>query len=138
MAKPRSKSGFTLIEMVVVVSILVIIAAVAIPQIIQAVNKSRAASDIANARTFAEEIIRGHLEGQYTLNITEAETALVSSRVSDVGVSKIKKSDNKFWYKVSFDSDEKYEITIFIGGDNAVPVNTGDNANIIYPVITGE
>ncbi|MEG1415797.1 MAG: prepilin-type N-terminal cleavage/methylation domain-containing protein [Clostridium sp.] len=132
--RPRKK-GFTLIEMVVVIAILVIIAAVAIPQIINSVKKSRAALDIANARTYAEEVIKGHLDGEYKLE--NDEIALVSTRINNVPKSSLLGDSNEFWYKVSFDANEKYEILIFIGKNNPTPVLEGEDGNIIYPVITG-
>ncbi|KMT21284.1 prepilin-type N-terminal cleavage/methylation domain-containing protein [Clostridium cylindrosporum] len=55
--RKRKKGGFTLIEMVVVIAIVVIIAAIAIPQALKAVNKSRASTDIANARAYAGQIM---------------------------------------------------------------------------------
>lgn len=53
----KRKKGFTLIEMVVVIAIIVIIASIAIPQALKAINKSKASTDLANARTYAGQIM---------------------------------------------------------------------------------
>lgn len=53
----KRKQGFTLIEMVVVIAIIVIIASIAIPQALKAINKSKTSTDLANARTYAGQIM---------------------------------------------------------------------------------
>ncbi len=46
----RNEKGFTLIELIIVIAILAIIAAVAIPNILGAVDNSRRSADVANAK----------------------------------------------------------------------------------------
>lgn len=57
MKRFKKKQGFTLIEMVVVIAIIVIIASIAIPGALKAITKSKASTDIANARTYAGQIM---------------------------------------------------------------------------------
>lgn len=50
----KSEKGFTLIELIIVIAILAIIAAVAVPNILKAVDNSRKTSDITNAKVIAD------------------------------------------------------------------------------------
>ena len=101
--KKRKKPGFTLIEMVVVIAIVVIVAAIAIPQALKAVNKAKASTDIANARTYAGEIMNRVADGE---DIKDTTAALP---IADAAESKLKKGE-KFFYELKDD-----KITISIG-----------------------
>ncbi len=46
----KKQEGFTLIELIIVIAILAIIAAVAIPNIMGAVENSRKATDVSNGK----------------------------------------------------------------------------------------
>jgi len=48
--KKRNKKGFTLIELIVVIAILVILAAILVPTILGFINDANEAADIANAK----------------------------------------------------------------------------------------
>ncbi|MEA4895320.1 MAG: prepilin-type N-terminal cleavage/methylation domain-containing protein [Oscillospiraceae bacterium] len=52
----KSKAGFTLVELIVVIAILGVLAAVLVPQYIQYVEKSRVASDKQTAAAITEAI----------------------------------------------------------------------------------
>ena len=49
----KKEQGFTLIELIIVIAILAIIAAIAIPNILGAVDNSRKSTDVANAKIIA-------------------------------------------------------------------------------------
>ena len=101
--KKRKKSGFTLIEMVVVIAIVVIVAAIAIPQALKAVNKAKASTDVANARTYAGEIMNKVANGE---DIKDTTAALP---IEGAAESKLKKGET-FFYELVND-----KITISIG-----------------------
>lgn len=46
----KKQEGFTLIELIIVIAILAIIAAIAVPNILGAIENSRKATDVANAK----------------------------------------------------------------------------------------
>ncbi|MEG2338442.1 MAG: prepilin-type N-terminal cleavage/methylation domain-containing protein, partial [Clostridium sp.] len=108
----KRRKGFTLIEMVVVIAIVVIIAAIAIPQALKAINKSKASTDIANARTVAGEVMTKVADGSA---IADAITAAPQIK------SKVDTANN---LAVTADAD---------GNGVIVKVGTAE----IYPNVTG-
>lgn len=62
--KFTNKKGFTLMEMLIVVAIIAILVAIAIPTFTGAMNKANAATDLANIRSgYAQAQIRAMTEG---------------------------------------------------------------------------
>lgn len=52
----KNEKGFTLVELVVVIAILALLAALLVPRIMGNVEDARASREVANARTIASEI----------------------------------------------------------------------------------
>lgn len=121
--RKKRKKGFTLIEMVVVIAIVVVIAAIAIPQALKAINKSKAATDIANARTYAGEIMNKIANNEISADdLKDASTEITKTDPAgftmDVAKSKLLK-DGVFKYKYD-KANDKIEIYV---GDNLVYPN---------------
>ncbi|MBR1723398.1 MAG: type II secretion system protein, partial [Ruminococcus sp.] len=57
MKKRFSEKGFTLVEMVVVIAIIGVLAAIIVPSIINYVRKARLKADVTTGRMIAEEVI---------------------------------------------------------------------------------
>lgn len=66
--KLKNKKGFTLMEMLIVVAIIVILLAIAIPSFNSALTKSKVAADEANVRSwYAEQMLNAMTEDDYEL-----------------------------------------------------------------------
>ncbi|MEF9952086.1 MAG: prepilin-type N-terminal cleavage/methylation domain-containing protein [Clostridium sp.] len=121
----KRRKGFTLIEMVVVIAIVVIIAAIAIPQALKAINKSKASTDIANARTYAGQIMSRSANGDISAaGMTSLKgtngVALSSSNSADilggeVAVLKLAGTGNSYVAKYTTDANGNDKITILVG-----------------------
>lgn len=60
-AKLKRKSGFTLIEMLIVVAIIVILVAVSIPMVTSSLDKAKEATDAANLRSAEAAAMIAHM-----------------------------------------------------------------------------
>lgn len=66
--KLKSKKGFTLMEMLIVVAIIVILLAIAIPAFNGSLRKAKLAADEANVRSYyAEVMVQAMADDSYTL-----------------------------------------------------------------------
>ena len=63
MKKFKNNKGFTLMEMLIVVAIIAILVAIAIPSMTTQLEKAREAADIANIRSTYSEAMVKYLEG---------------------------------------------------------------------------
>lgn len=108
-AKLNKKSGFTLVEMLIVVAIIAILIAISIPMVTGALNKAKQATDNANVRAACAEAAI-----QYLTNDAKAVTAMVydaSEGKLESEVSAVEKpyakmtthADQYIWVKVSDD-----------------------------------
>ena len=71
----KNNKGFTLMEMLIVVAIIAILAAIAIPTFGSSLTKARQAADNANVRaTYAEAMTEALLNGQATTTKTTTMT----------------------------------------------------------------
>ncbi len=93
MRKMLNKKGFTLAELLIVVAIIAVLVAIAIPVFTSQLEKSREATDAANIRNNYAEIIVGILNDQanYTIPTALATVDFKQSQAgwqaSDVGES---------------------------------------------------
>ena len=78
MKKLKNSKGFTLMEMLIVVAIIAILVAIAIPTFSNQLEKAREATDLANLRSAYAEVMASSLTGNDTdaakVNVTHTGT----------------------------------------------------------------
>lgn len=75
MKKIKNTKGFTLMEMLIVVAIIAILIAIAIPTFTAQLEKAREAADIANIRSAYAEAMANYLSGEFNEDKKTAASA---------------------------------------------------------------
>lgn len=145
--KLKNRKAFTLMEMLIVVAIIAILVAIAIPTFNNAMAKSRAATDLANIRSgYAAAIVRAMTENittdtTYTLNadgsVDDGGTAYVckgtSAKAADGSTigGKFPVADTAADGVVAWAKGNTITFTVTAGTENTewVPAVTGIAAN---------
>ena len=77
--KFTNKKGFTLMEMLIVVAIIAILVAIAIPTFNNSLNKARVATDAANIRAAYAEVMVKYLDNVDADNPAQSETVTTTA-----------------------------------------------------------
>ena len=75
MKKLKNSKGFTLMEMLIVVAIIAVLIAIAIPTFTNQLEKAREATDMANIRAAYAEVMASALTGEEGTDVTYTEAA---------------------------------------------------------------
>lgn len=88
MKKILTKKGFTLIELIVVIAILAILAAILIPSLANYLERANSAKDLANARSIYSEVMLILATEDPNTTVTDATTTYtLGSETCDIVVS---------------------------------------------------
>ena len=109
--KLKSKKGFTLIEMLVVIAIIAILVAISIPMVSGALEKARVAADDANLQAAKSVALLAEMEGKidestnitdrmYYYNIETGKLSTGTPAASNKGQSSVHKNE---YIVVTFD-----------------------------------
>lgn len=83
--KLKNKKGFTLMEMLIVIAIIVILLAIAIPSFNNSLNKAKTAADEANVRSYYAEVMVENMTETDTTKLTIPTAGDVTDTLKTAG-----------------------------------------------------
>ncbi len=149
MQKMKSKKGFTLIEMLIVVGIIAILVAVSIPMVNSSLEKARRATDAANERAAKAEFTIKYLsENDFPTSTDNTKATHVYDAASgdlktDDSVAAYGKSDGKTTMALYGCVDKDGGVHLTWGNEKTKPENVTIANNLIgievdkAPAVTG-
>lgn len=135
----RKDRGFTLIELLIVVAIIGIIAAIAIPNLLNAINRGRQKRSMADMRTIASAVEQYQVDFNFYPKATNGSVANLATYITPTYLKKIPVQDG--WntpFVWTGDTGLDYTITCYgkdrvaTGVDLANPRTTSFNADIVF------
>jgi type IV pilus assembly protein PilA len=107
MNKLKTKKGFTLMEMLIVVAIIAILVAIAVPVFNSQLTKAREQVDAANVRTATSLAVADYMlyersgENTYTFNSATGDSMVINYGADDAAGNPTLAADGSFKSKVS-------------------------------------
>ena len=144
----KSREGFTLAELLIVVAIIAVLVAVAIPVFGSQLEKSREAADLANVRAAYAEVLTeanmGIYDKEVTVNLKQKQSDWQSADVITIGgiSHSVKEGDTDNWIgkpgaggtcKVSF--DQKTGTKFVWSGDGTSASNSYDMSEDFFKTL---
>jgi type II secretion system protein G len=123
----RKQKGFTLIELLIVVAIIGIIAAIAIPNLLNAIDRGKQKRTMADMRSIGTSIESYAVDNNfYPKGMSNAGAAAISAFVSPIYMKTVPNNDgwNNVWDCDSSANGAQYTITS-VAKDAAAGVATG-------------
>ena len=135
----RKQKGFTLIELLIVVAIIGIIAAIAIPNLLNAIDRGKQKRTMADMRSIGTAVESYAVDNNfYPKGMANVGAAQISAHVSPIYIKTVPLSDgwNNAWHIDSNAPGNQYTITSY-AKDGAVGANPGGqttdfNSDIIF------
>lgn len=120
--KKQGKKGFTLMELLIVVAIIAVLVAIAIPLFTNQLEKAREATDAANIRSAYAEVTVAYLNNDTTnesktVKATQTQSEWTNTDIENIGGKPI--SDIPV-HKKGAENDDSW--TVAIGSDGTVTI----------------
>ncbi|MEG0086796.1 MAG: prepilin-type N-terminal cleavage/methylation domain-containing protein [Niameybacter sp.] len=135
----KNQKGFSLVELIIVIAILGIIAAIALPNITGVVDNARRNADLTNAKSIANAAVMAKAKddslklnsdtGAMLASKDDAEDTLIPAIISELNSIPTPKvsGNNGFWVKQTSEGNiEVYYSKAKVGGGNEI-------GNKVYP-----
>lgn len=134
----RKQDGFTLIELLIVVAIIGLIAAIAIPNLRNAMNKAKQGRTLADMRTIGSALETYSIDNNlYPRGLSDANASALGAYLSRY-LKSVPPNDgwNNSWHVDTNSAGTVYTITSFgadgVAGSNPGGATTDFNCDIIY------
>lgn len=131
--KKMNKKGFTMAELLIVVAIIAVLVAIAIPIFTAQLEKSREATDAANIRAAYAEVVAAEVSGEAT-----GKAVADGEHFKEEVVLKQKDAGWKTAPDLPANLTELSGATAPVAGNNAVITSTKDGATINIKLTVGE
>jgi len=123
MAKKRKKKGFTLIELIIVIALIAILAAMAIPKFGAARASANKKTDVATAKNIATAVATRIAEGKITPPKASVTYADYQDALDGKTAPTPKATTGNF--------------DVVVDGSGNITISVGSTANEVYPSQTG-
>ncbi len=132
--KKMNKKGFTMAELLIVVAIIAVLVAIAIPIFTAQLEKSREATDAANIRAAYAEVVAAEVSGEVTGNATKKADGHYEEKVA------LKQTTAGWKTKPDLPANLKATsgATDPVAGHDATITSTEDGATIDIKLTAGE
>lgn len=119
MRQKKNNKGFSLVELIVVIAIMIVLVAVLAPVFTKYVEQSRRATDVQNANSIAEAVLVDAADG--TINANVAATEVDAGKPSAIKSQPVTKGDavgakKTFTYEYTKDSNT---VVVYVTGDTS-------------------
>jgi len=138
-----NKKGFTLVELIIVIAVMAILAAIVIPRMSGITQSFRVNADIRSCETLAREIELKIQLGEIGLSAAgaqEAASGLVETTLAGGAIDAPRNNNAAgtvdFWFTYTLDGDGVGTVTVFIGtaADTKFQVDSNDVETVVTPV----
>jgi general secretion pathway protein G len=128
----RKEKGFTLIELLIVVAIIGIIAAIAIPNLLNAIDRGKQKRTMADMRSIGTAIESYAVDNNfYPKNMSNVGAAGITTHVSPIYIKTVPTTDgwNNAWQISSTATGAEYTI-VSVAKDGSLGTNPGGTTSV--------